>query len=511
MTQRMSTDTALSHSKIVERYAHFFDRPEIRLRFLSNTLKQQSLNTEKLDRVLGRFKFIKKTPLYERFLDVWFYNLMFQELKQLLPSAAREHHQLLRLNKAPFSARLLFRCYQIRYVLLAAVVLLMLCAPFGIYAMVQRSSHRLNDYLARRYGSHTQTSSSNAGGQTATPLTEGNYLPDYKPGKVWLVEQRENYERYSNGGRVLTDYETSNHARGYYVLPRGTATPDNSVHREPVGIVYHTSESDLLPFTSDNNQSIEAHTRGLLEYVKRNRSYNYVIDRFGQIYRIVRDAEAAHHAGHSVWADAHGIYVGLNESFLGVCFETRSDAGPLNEQLTEAQIISGRLLTQILRSRYNIDDANCVTHGLVSVNPSNMLICYHHDWVRNFPFEAFGLSDKYKIAPASISEFGFTYDEETVNHIGGQVWPGVKLAEEEFKHRAAEASIKPEEMRRQMRERYRQQMNLESRIRNASDDTEQSRNEAGLSQSLSEQSHVHSTSSTGFENNSGNGRTSGRA
>jgi hypothetical protein len=483
MTQRMSTDTTLSYSKIVERYAHFFDRPEIRLRFLNNTLKQQSLNSEKLDRTLGRFEFIKQTALYGRFLDVWFYNLMFQELKQLLPSAAKERHQLFRLNKAPFTARLLFRCYQIRYVLLVASVLLMMSAPFGIYAMVLRSSHRVNDYLVRRYRSHEQASG-NSNAQAGTPLTEGNYLPDYKPEKVWLVEQKENYERYSNGGRVLTDYETTNHARGYYVLPRGKGSADGSVHREPVGIVYHTSESDLLPFTSDNNQSIETHTRGLLEYVRRNRSYNYVIDRFGQIYRIVRDEEAANHAGHSVWADGQGIYVGLNESFLGVCFETRSDAGSLNEQLTEAQMISGRLLTQILRNRYNIDDANCVTHGLVSVNPGNMLICYHHDWVRNFPFEAFGLSDKYKVAPASISEFGFTYDEETVTQIGGHIWPGVKLAEDEFNRRASEAAIKPEEMRRQMRERYRQQMNLASHIRNTPDDTEVSRSDASSNKNL---------------------------
>lgn len=480
MSQRMSTEvTPLNYSKIVERYAHFFDRPEIRLRFLNNTLKQQTVDSEKLDQALRRFAFIKNTPLYQRFLDVWFYNLMFQELKQLLPSAAKERHQLLRFNKAPFSARLLFRCYQIRYVLLAASLVLMLGAIGGIYSMVISSSHRLNTYLAQRYGSHPKVADAQAGEQAGVTVGE-NYLPDYKPEKVWLVERKENYERYSNGGRVLTDYETGNHARGYYLMARGQgAAMDNTAHHEPVGIVYHTSESDLLPFTSDNNQSIETHTRGLLEYVKRNRSYNYVIDRFGQIYRIVRDEEAANHAGHSVWANSHDVYVGLNESFLGVCFETRSDAGSLDEQLTEAQIISGRLLTQILRSRYNIDDANCVTHGLVSVNPSNMLICYHHDWVRNFPFEAFGLSDKYKVAPVSISEFGFTYDDEIASKIG--LWPGVRMAEEEFRRRAAEANVEPEEMRRRMRERYRQQMNLANRLRSSEGEPEIGSNRAGSS------------------------------
>ena len=468
MTRRMSTDTEMSYSRIVERYSHFFDRPELRLRFLNNTLGRQAVATASLDHALRRFGFIKRTILYRQLLDVWFYKLIFQELKQLLPSDAKEPYQLLRENKAPFSARALFGCYRVRHMFYLAGVILTVAAPFALYSVGVHSSHQINAYLAQRYRSYIRTES-NAGERNAIPAPATiNYLPDYRPEKVWLVEQKENSERYSNGGRILTDYQISNHPRGFYVLPRGKAAADNVVYREPVGILYHTSESDLLPFTHDNNQSIEAHTRGLLEYVRQNRSYHYVIDRFGQIYRIVRDEDAANHAGHSVWADHQGIYVGLNESFLGVCFETRSDAGPNNEQLTEAQIISGRLLTQILRSRYNIDDANCVTHGLVSVNPTNMLICYHHDWVRNFPFEAFGLSDKYQVAPASISEFGFTYDDETVHQVGGEIWPGAKLAQEEFNRRAEQAKVKPEEMRRLMRERYRQQVDLARKLRSSS-------------------------------------------
>ena len=53
--------------------------------------------------------------------------------------------------------------------------------------------------------------------------------------------------------------------------------------------------------------------------------------------------------------------------------------------LTKAQINSGILLTEVLRSYYNIDDANCTTHGLVAVNPETMLIARHHDWVHFFP------------------------------------------------------------------------------------------------------------------------------
>ncbi len=221
----------------------------------------------------------------------------------------------------------------------------------------------------------------------------------------------------------------------------------------------------MLPFTPDQNDSIEARSRGLLEYVRRHKSYNYLIDRFGQIYRVVRDEDAAHHAGNSVWADERSLYVGLNESFIGVCFETSMSAGTKEEQMTEAQVVAGRLLTQIIRNRHRIDDANCVTHGLVSVNPSNMLIAFHHDWARNFPFEAMGLSDKYKVAPASVSHFGFTYDDEIVAKLGGALWSGVKAAEDELNARAASERTTPEELRGRMRERFREQMNLSYKFR----------------------------------------------
>ena len=240
------------------------------------------------------------------------------------------------------------------------------------------------------------------------------------------------------------------------------------MRHDPVGIVYHTSESDLVAFTPANNESIETHTRGLLQYVQRNRSYNYVIDRFGEIYRVVRDAQAANHAGNSVWADRQGVFIGLNESFIGVCFETRTDAA--EERLTEAQLVAGRLLTQILRSRYQIDDADCTTHGLVSVNPDQMRVCFHHDWARGFPFAAMGLSDKYQVESPAIAEFGFTYDEETLAQIGGAIWPGAQVAAADFERRASAAKLKPEDLRRQMRERYRQQLELSRKGRGATPD-----------------------------------------
>jgi len=52
--------------------------------------------------------------------------------------------------------------------------------------------------------------------------------------------------------------------------------------------------------------------------------YNFLIDRFGRVFRIVNESDAAQHAGYSVWSDDRWLYVDLNESFLGVSFEART-------------------------------------------------------------------------------------------------------------------------------------------------------------------------------------------
>lgn len=462
-------DSTLSHSKLVERYALFFDRPEMRLRFLNNTLAQQTASRERADALLSRFRFLKAGRLYEYLLRIWLYQLIFSELRKLQSgssdsSVGRGIKKF--LHGAPLSARLLFRCYQLRRPLAVVGALVMCVALYGLYNGLAWSARQAGDYLAARAGDRSTSESSGAGAAYAQTVAEA--LPDYKPAKVWLVEQQDGFERYSNGARILRDFETSNRARGYQVYREGAATEKATLSSEPVGIVYHTSESDMLPFTPDNNASIESRSRGLLEFVRKNRSYNYLVDRFGQIYRIVRDEDAANHAGNSVWAGEGGTFVGLNDSFIGVCFESSMEAGEGGERLTEAQLVAGRLLTQVLRSRYQIDDRNCVAHGLVSVNPSNMRILYHHDWAQGFPFAAFGLSDKYAVSPASVSEFGFTYDDEVVAKLGGALWPGVARAEDEFRSRAERAGAGVAELRERMKEAFRERMESQRRARLAS-------------------------------------------
>jgi hypothetical protein len=477
MNVELQTEVVKSHFEIVEGYARFFAKPEVRLRFLKNTLALQAACGERLSNTLGRWKKFRNSKLYDRLVAFSLYGVIFREIAKLLPSDSGGRRGLLRLHtEAPLSARLFYRCYQVRHALCVLAVIAGIGLAFETYRAAAWSVARANTYLAGRYKSVQRIYAVDAASRH--DAVAGS-LPSYQPEKVWLVEQGEGFERYSNGARIINSLAVENRPRHFYAFKPGGTEPVGDPQTNPVGIVYHTSESDLLPFVEGNSDSIENRSKNLLDYIRKNKSYNYLIDRFGQVYRVVPDGETAYHAGNSVWSDGRVTYVGLNESFIGVCFETKADVGAGGEQLTEAQVLAGRLLTQVLRSRYQLDDANCVTHGLVSVNPSNERICFHHDWARGFPFEAMGLSDKYKVPPASVAELGFTYDDDIVEQIGGSLWPGVAAAEDAFAKRAAESQTKREELRDRMRSVYRERMELQSALQPGAQEKEDSSKEAG--------------------------------
>ncbi len=457
----MTPETTQTYLRIVNKYAHLFERPEVRLRFLNNTLARQAANHEKLSALFSRYKFVERSKLYPLVLNWWLYVLIFREIKAFSQSRPEHTRRFWRSN-VPNGARVLFHVHRLRHVYGALCCVILILSTGGLYSRVVRTTDEARAANTREQEQLTASAARSRGG-----MQDAAYLPDYKPEKVWMVEQKDEFERYSNGLRIIREYETASRRRGYYVYGPEGGLASSELHTDPVGIVYHTSESDILPFTSENNDSIESRSRGLLRYVQEHKSYNYIIDRYGQVHRIVRDDQAASHAGNSVWADQKGVYVGLNESFLGVCFETTVADDLGDEQLTEAQLLAGRLLTQVLRSRYNLDDADCVTHGLVSVNPSKMFVAYHHDWVRNFPFEAMGLSDKYKVATTSIGVYGFIYTDEVVSNAGGEIWAGAKIAEEEFKKRAEQANADPSAMRRAKMELFRTQMAQQKAARRA--------------------------------------------
>lgn len=312
-------------------------------------------------------------------------------------------------------------------------------------------------------GVSRQGSLESAGGEGASKARQ----PVKRFADVWLVEDREGFELYSNGLSISNGYLTHTGPRSYPVFesenPRWETARWQS---SPVGLVYHTTESDLTEFAATNNSELLRSGRFLLEFVRREQLYNFLIDRFGRVHRIVPEGEYAFHAGNSTWSDEQGLYLGLNQSFLGIALETLRNPGgdtPAEKGVTAAQLRSTRLLTEWLRQEFRISTRNSTAHEMVSVNPGNMLIGYHTDWSGQFPFEAVGLPDNYRESLPSIAVWGFDYDEFFLAKIGGRVWPGIAGAEETFRQLAARQGVRPSKYRARLKRQY---ISLLRRLRN---------------------------------------------
>jgi len=255
-------------------------------------------------------------------------------------------------------------------------------------------------------------------------------IPPQSFSDVWLVEETEQEEVFSNGLRVDNRFSTPNQPRFYQTLDRKRSmTPSADWRSQPVGIVYHTTESAIAPFDAQRNDALKRISYLTLKNLIENKSYNFFIDRFGRVLRIVEETSAANHAGNSVWADEDSAYLNLNSSFLGIAFEAQTGTGETVPVINAAQVHAGRVLTEMLRAKYRIRSENCVTHAQVSVNPSNMRIGYHTDWARGFPFAALGLDNNYNLPLASLSDFGFEYDGLFRHAIGPDLWKGIPIAE----------------------------------------------------------------------------------
>ena len=416
------------YAKLVDRYSRYIQSPVLRLKFLNSTLRAAPPRD-----FWARLPMVGTLP--ERA------TLIF-ELSKLMPPTA----------SLPLALRITSLLYRVRY----AVYGLTLALALGAGASIVYVAVRLASSLSASTEAHN-ASSGNQAGRGNTEGAEAVIAIGTEAGlsldKVWLAESGDGYEFYSNGARVLTEFETDGKERRFYSFHRDSFfnnTDDAEMASKPIGILYHISESDLLPFAGKYNSSLKVRSRALLEYARERRLYNYLIDRFGRTYRIVRDEQTADHAGNSVWSDERNVYVNLSASFIGICFEGSSEAGAAvgPEGINEAQIYAARVLTAVLRSKYGIADANCVTHGLVSVNPSNRLMGYHTDWVAGFPFEAVGLTNKYDSELMAVSRLGFTYDQPYINAAGGRRWTGLERADAKLKDEARDQGVTLEDARR---------------------------------------------------------------
>jgi len=277
-------------------------------------------------------------------------------------------------------------------------------------------------------------------------------------GPVWLVQTTSQFDLYSNGLRIEQQYGTSTAPRQYIAFASDSShTIDwaGEWRTEPAGIVYHTTESHLAPFEEDQNQSLRRAGEGLLEYVSRRRSYHFVIDRFGRVFRVVRESDYANHAGNSVWADGNRIYLNLNQSFFGIAFEASSKSSGAEPAVNAAQVYAGRILTQMLRARYGIPASNCVAHAQVSVSPVNHAVGYHRDWAANLPFLQLGLADNYKLPLPSVELFGFQVDAGLAGAGASSLAEGLEAAFAQVRRDAAAHHLPVERYRENLWQRYR--------------------------------------------------------
>lgn len=320
-------------------------------------------------------------------------------------------------------------------ILLLCTVLLMLLAPLGA----------VKDQAAER--------------SMGPPLEMAmKHAAAAAPADVWMVEQQPGHELYSNGLRIEREFETANEPRRYEVYARGQEERGAvEVRSAPAGIVFHSTESATAEFRADQAPRLKLLGKYLLHYVRNERAYHYVIDRFGRVWRIVRESDAANHAGHSIWADDRWTYINLNSSFLGVSLEGQSaDPSGGKEPITRGQLHALRLLTEMLRSRHAIPAGNCVTHAQVSVNPFNREAGYHYDWATGFPFGALGLPDNYQAPMPSLWLFGFTWDPSLVNLTGEPFWKGLVLGQDRLRQSAAGRGMTVEQYRLARGRVYRQ-------------------------------------------------------
>ncbi len=272
---------------------------------------------------------------------------------------------------------------------------------------------------------------------------------------VWQIEKTDAFETYSNGLRIDNRFSVAGHPRSYVVF---SATKPENMRSErrsrPAGIVFHTTESLQVPFEAGKDSALKRAGASLLAYVRHKKAYNFVIDRFGRVYRVVQESDAANHAGNSVWSDPEWIYVNLNQSFIGVSFEARTLPGQTEATVNPSQIWSAALLTQMLRQRYGIPAGNCVTHAQVSVNASSMEIGYHMDWASSFPFDQVGLPDNYALPLPDVYLFGFEYDSSFTRRAGERLQQEAQISEQVLREHATEASLPVPAYKKALRERY---------------------------------------------------------
>ena len=155
-------------------------------------------------------------------------------------------------------------------------------------------------------------------------------------------------------------------------------------------IIVHTSECDLkttLKIVSKGKQDNH-------KWVSRGGHANYVIARNGKTYRILDKKYIANHAGLSMWNGQYGI----SRISIGIELVVYHD-----RDITARQYKSIRILTDILKSVYRLDNRSVLTHSQVAYARPNQKIPFNHrgrkHCARNFDRIRAGLGSTWPYDP----------------------------------------------------------------------------------------------------------------
>jgi len=455
--------------RLVNEYAGILPDAPLKLKFTRNVLK-----------------YFHKVPNYCRryphFGEIVFREMLSEEMEKLLPGSRALVRKSMRKGKISRSSFALPNIYRFRHTIFLLVIAgliggLGIGATF-LYDVIHSSTGSGPDNISLDRSVQPVPVGSDLSGvgpirkrivpSVAKENEEGDF-PRYIENPIWLVEKTASVETYSNRLQIITSFSVENIPRSYVVFPKNSDTlpGKEALSTEIRGILYHASEGDMAPLKPEKNRLLKQYSNQLLQFAGRQKGYHYLIDRFGRIYRIVREEDAAFHAGNAVWADENSIFLNLNHAFIGICFEgkgfeefheegsTKPKIRALDDAtITEAQIRSGKELTDWLRFHYKIPEQNCVPHGITSVYPRDKLIGYHLDLAHGFPFHRFGLRNKYGDMFPSITEFGFKGDRHFREVLNGNIWPGINRSEEYLKSRAKQGNISLAVYRKQLNQRF---------------------------------------------------------
>jgi hypothetical protein len=476
-----------NYRRIIEEISAVITDPALKLKFIKQAIHEHG----RLPAAYRSYTPLAETAFRKRLLD---------QAEKLKPGSQKNARHLAEIGIISTPRPALWRLYRLRHLIVGIVLLFFVC---GISSAVASLWGTVNVFfslmppadpgwkrgivrksiidstpplIAAGKGPSSVVVSKRFVHKEPTAVAETPVAP-FLTQPIWLVEKTRSTELYSNRLLIFTRYTVPSVPRDYHQFLRNRKQTPAAGKRSGriAGILYHVSESDLVPFKPELNMSIKKKSEGLIRYLQRRKSYNYIIDRFGRVYRLVQDDHAAFHAGNAIWADDGEFYLNLNHAFIGICFEGRDfemnsfqgyvdSWNPQKDKprmrptglssFTEAQLRSGKELTDWLRVTYRISQHNCVPHALVSVNPKKKLIGWHLDLACGFPFEKFSLSNKYQEPLPSIVDFGFSHDAYFEKIFGGDIWPGIRVSESILRQRSARDHISLDRYRKRLQTRY---------------------------------------------------------